>query len=148
MRIAVSTLLYLISFGFTQAQSSDLLYQKIKLLDSLVFNAFNNCDIVTFKSMFTHDLEFYHDKDGLTDYDHTINAIRLNCERKLGLVRTLEPGSMEVDPIGDYGAVQIAAHRFCHMENGKEDCGTFKFVHVWKNDNGNWKISRVVSYDH
>jgi len=98
--------------------------------------------------MFAPDLEFYHDKGGLTGYDHTINAIKQNCDRKLGLVRTLVPGSMEVYPIGNYGAVQIASHRFCHMENGKEDCGTFKFVHVWRNDNGNWKISRVVSYDH
>lgn len=133
---------------FARAQASDELYRKIESLDSAVFRAFNTCDIETLKSMFTHDLEFYHDKDGLTGYDHTVKAIKLNCDRKLGLVRTLVPGSMEVYPIGDYGAVQIAAHRFCHMENGKEDCGTFKFVHVWKNDNGNWKISRVVSYDH
>lgn len=133
---------------FARAQASDELYIKIESLDSAVFRAFNTCDIETLKSMFTHDLEFYHDKDGLTGYDHTVKAIKLNCDRKLGLVRTLVPDSMEVYPIGDYGAVQIAAHRFCHMENGKEDCGTFKFVHVWKNDNGNWKISRVVSYDH
>jgi hypothetical protein len=28
------------------------------------------------------------------------------------------------------------------------EIGTFKFVMIWKNDNGNWKISRVISYDH
>lgn len=146
-------LLFIVLFSYAHSQTanaqvSDELYRKIESLDSAVFRAFNTCDIETLKSMFTHDLEFYHDKDGLTGYDHTVKAIKLNCDRKLGLVRTLVPGSMEVYPIGDYGAVQIAAHRFCHMENGKEDCGTFKFVHVWKNDNGNWKISRVVSYDH
>jgi hypothetical protein len=133
---------------FARAQASDELYRKIESLDSILFTAFNTCDLKTFSSMLTDDLEFYHDKGGLTDYAHSVNVTTENCERKLGLVRTLVPGSMEVYPVGDYGAVQIASHRFCHMENGKEDCGTFKFVHIWKNDYGNWKISRVVSYDH
>lgn len=145
------TLVIIFSITFSQfarAQASDELYRKIESLDSILFTAFNTCDLKTFSSMLTEDLEFYHDKGGLTDYAHSVNVTKENCERKLGLVRTLVPGSMEVYPVGDYGAVQIASHRFCHMENGKEDCGTFKFVHIWKNDNGNWKISRVVSYDH
>ncbi|MBX2966730.1 MAG: nuclear transport factor 2 family protein [Cyclobacteriaceae bacterium] len=130
------------------AQHNNELFTKIHALDSTLFTAFNTCDIETFKSMFATDLEFYHDKGGLTGYEHTVNAIKGNCERKLGLVRTLVPGSMEVYPIGDYGAVQIASHQFCHVENGKNDCGIFKFIHVWKNDKGTWKISRVISYDH
>lgn len=146
-------LLFIVLFSYAHSQTanaqvSDELYRKIESLDSILFTAFNACDLKTFSSMLTEDLEFYHDKGGLTDYTHSVNVTTENCERKLGLVRTLVPGSMEVYPIGNYGAVQIASHRFCHMENGKEDCGTFKFVHVWKNDNGNWKISRVVSYDH
>ncbi len=146
-------LLFIVLFSYAHSQTanaqvSDELYRKIESLDSILFTAFNTCDLKTFSSMLAEDLEFYHDKGGLTDYAHSVNVTTENCERKLGLVRTLVPDSMEVYPIGDYGAVQIAAHRFCHMENGKEDCGTFKFVHVWKNDNGNWKISRVVSYDH
>lgn len=140
-------------FGLTisvvaTAQQPDELYRKITTLDSIVFTAFNRCDLKTFNSMFTEDLEFYHDKGGLTDYIHTIDALEGNCERKPGLKRTLVPGSMEVYPIGDYGAVQIASHRFCHVENGREHCGTFKFVHVWKNDKDTWRISRVISYDH
>lgn len=144
-------LVVLFSYAHLQAakaQVTNELFKKIESLDSILFTAFNTCDLQTFSSMLSEDLEFYHDKGGLTDYAHSINVTKENCERKLGLKRTLVPGSMEVYPIGDYGAVQIASHRFCHVENGKEDCGTFKFVHVWRNDNGNWKISRVVSYDH
>lgn len=144
-------LVVLFSYAHLQAakaQVTNELFKKIESLDSILFTAFNTCDLQTFSSMLSEDLEFYHDKGGLTDYAHSINVTKENCERKLGLKRTLIPGSMEVYPIGDYGAVQIASHRFCHVENGKEDCGTFKFVHVWRNDNGNWKISRVVSYDH
>lgn len=144
-------LVVLFSYAHLQAakaQVTNELFKKIESLDSILFTAFNTCDLQTFSSMLSEDLEFYHDKGGLTDYAHSINVTKENCERKLGLKRTLVPGSMEVYPIGDYGAVQIASHRFCHVENGKEDCGTFKFVHVWRNDNGNWKISKVVSYDH
>jgi len=44
--------------------------------------------------------------------------------------------------------MQVAAHKFCHTENGKPDCGTFKFVHIWKQTPKGWKIARVVSYGH
>jgi hypothetical protein len=53
-----------------------------------------------------------------------------------------------VHPIEGYGAIEIGKHRFKHIENGKLEIGTFKFVMIWKNDNGNWRISRVISYDH
>lgn len=142
---------FTLSFLFNEsgAQSDQLdLYKTIFKLDSTLFSAFNNCDIQTFQSMFSTDLEFYHDTGGLTDFNHTVNAIRTNCERKLGLVRTLVPGSLEVYQIKDYGAIQIGSHQFCHPENGKQDCGIFKFMHIWKYANGEWKITRVISYDH
>jgi hypothetical protein len=132
----------------TAQQDPTNLYETIIKLDSTLFHAFNTCDIETFQSMFSTDLEFYHDTGGLTDYNHTVNAIRTNCERKLGLIRTLVQGSLEVYPIKNYGAIQIGSHQFCHPENGKQDCGTFKFVHIWKYADGQWKITRVVSYDH
>ena len=144
MKLYLTPLLMAVSLAVA-AQRSDDLFKKIESLDSIVFSALNTCDIEKFG---TKDLEFYHDKGGLTDYTYTINSIKGNCDRKLGLTRTLVPGSMEVYPIGDYGAVQLGSHRFCHMENGKEDCGTFRFVHVWKFEHQQWKISRVISYDH
>ncbi len=104
MKLYLTPLLMAVSLAVA-AQHSDDLFKKIESLDSIVFSAFNTCDIEKFGSMFTRDLEFYHDKGGLTDYAYTINAIKGNCDRKLGLTRTLVPGSMEVYPIGDYGAV-------------------------------------------
>ena len=117
-------------------------------MDSVVFNAFNNRDTATFNKLFVKDLEFYHDKGGLTGYEQTVNFTKAQLENKSDLKRTLVPGSLEVYPIKDYGAIQIGAHQFCHTENGKPDCGTFKFVHIWKKTNNEWKITRVVSYDH
>jgi hypothetical protein len=68
--------------------------------------------------------------------------------RDYDLKRTLIKESLEVHPIEGYGAIEIGKHQFKHIENGKLEIGTFKFVMIWKNDNGNWKISRVISYDH
>ncbi len=69
-------------------------------------------------------------------------------DQNIGLKRELVPGSLEVYPIKDFGAIEIGAHTFCHIENGKNDCGTFKFVEVWKNNKGEWKLTRIISYDH
>ena len=124
------------------------LYKEIAQMDSIVFNAFNSRNIDQFKRMFTEDLEFFHDKGGLTNYEHTINFLKTTAEKNNGLKRELVKGSLEVYPIPGYGAMEIGAHSFCHIENGKQDCGTFKFVMMWQMKNGEWKISRVVSYGH
>ena len=58
------------------------------------------------------------------------------------------PGSLEVFPIKNYGAMEVGVHRFCHVEQGKEECGTFRFVHVWRRTDRKWQIARVVSYGH
>ncbi len=44
--------------------------------------------------------------------------------------------------------MEIGAHQFCHEENGKMDCGTFQFLMIWQKKDGEWKITRVASYDH
>jgi|SRR5688572_4603228 len=126
----------------------DALYQEIAHMDSVVFNAFNSRDVEKFKSLFAGDLEFYHDKGGLTNYDHTIEFMKTTAKNNDQLRRELVKGSLEVYPIPGYGAMQIGAHTFCHIENGKQQCGTFKFVHVWQKKNGEWKITRVISYGH
>ena len=124
------------------------LYKEIIHMDSILFNAFNTRDIDQFKTLFTEDLEFYHDKGGKTNYEHTISFLKTTAEINSPLRRELVKGSLEVYPIPGYGAMEIGAHTFCHIENGKQDCGTFKFVHIWQKKNGEWKITRVVSYGH
>ena len=115
-------------FNLTNAQDS--LYYEIARMDSIMFNAFNTRDVEKFKSLFTEDLEFYHDKGGLTNYDHTINFMKDVAKNNNGLKRDLVKGSLEVYPVPGYGAMEIGVHTFCHLENGKQDCGNFKFVHI------------------
>ena len=129
-------------------QTEQNLYKEIASMDSVLFNAFNTRNIEQFKKLFTEDLEFYHDKGGLTNYEHTIGFLKTTAEANNQLKRELVKGSLEVYPIPEYGAMEIGAHTFCHLENGKQECGTFRFVHIWQKKNGEWRISRVVSYGH
>ena len=114
----------------------------------MLFASFNARDIKTFKNYFSEDLEFFHDKGGLTDYDYTINSLIETAKQNNQLKRELVKGSLEVFPIPGYGAMEIGSHQFCHFENGKEECGTFKFVQIWQKKDGQWKITRVISYGH
>jgi len=131
-----------------QVSSSSDLFNEINKQDSLLFDAFNTRDIKTFKSYFSKDLEFFHDKGGLTNYDYTVNFLSETKIKESDLRRDLVKGTLEVYPIPGYGAIEIGSHRFCHDENGKLDCGTFKFVQVWQKKDDQWKVTRVISYAH
>jgi hypothetical protein len=115
-----------------------------------MFDAFNAHDLEKLKTIFSKNLEFYHDKGGLSDYSQTMENFKslFDKNKNTELKRDLVKGSLEVYPIKDYGAIETCLHRFCHTENGKDDCGTFKNVMVWQNTNGAWKVTRVISYDH
>lgn len=126
------------------------LHRTIARLDSAMFAAFNRHDAAGLQTFFAEDLEFYHDKGGLATYEQTMEGFRkLFAQNKTtGLNRQLVPGTLEVYPISGYGAVETYQHRFCHLENGKDDCGTFKNLMVWRLRGGQWKVTRVVSYGH
>ena len=117
-------------------------------MDSVMFSAFNARDLKQLGTMFTRDLEFYHDQTGLTSYEENMEAFESLFERGDGLRRDLVPGSLEIYPVKDYGAIEVGEHTFCHGEGGREDCGTFPFVMVWRKDGATWKVSRVISYGH
>ncbi|MBL0745668.1 nuclear transport factor 2 family protein [Chryseolinea lacunae] len=146
---ATSTLLSLTLSAQSTAELQDLT-KTIASMDSTFFHAFNMCDVETSKSLFTEDLEFYHDAGGLTNYTQNLNSITRRCDGETKVRRELVEGSLEVFPIKDFGAIEIGRHRFYYTEKGKQEKldGTFKFVHIWKNVKGSWKMCRVISYDH
>ena len=132
----------------TKTAEEQRLYDEIVQMDKQMFDAFNAHDIEGAMALFAEDLEFFHDKGGLLRYKDAYEGTKSNFDKNNGLRRDLVPGSLEVYPIGNYGAVQVGSHRFCHVEDGKDDCGIFKFVHVWRKTGHEWKLARVVSYDH
>lgn len=121
---------------------------KIAQLDSSMFSAFNTKNIEEMKTYFTKDLEWYQDNGGLNGFDKVFSNFQSLFNRNYDLKRSLIKESLEVHPIEGYGAIEIGKHQFKHVENGKLEIGTFKFVMIWKNDNGSWKISRVISFGH
>lgn len=102
----------------------------------------------TFRAFFARDLEFYQDNDGLKLYAQTMKDFTSLFAQPAPLYRELVPGSLEMYPIKGYGAIQGGSHRFCQLEDGKDECGIFKFLHVWRKTGSRWAISRVVSYAH
>jgi ketosteroid isomerase-like protein len=130
------------------ASPSRQLYDEIKHLDDVLSDAFNKRDITKLKSLFTGDLEFYQDNEGLARYAQTVRDFEGMFAQRNNMTRELLGNTLEVYPVKDYGAIEIGAHRFCHIENGKNECGTFRFVHIWQEKNGEWKISRAISYAH
>jgi Domain of unknown function (DUF4440) len=139
-------------------QATTQLTADITAKDHELFAAvFDTCDADKLRSMVTDDLEFFHDKDGLSETSGAKFAddIRQHCERiKTGVDfrarREIVAGSIEVYPLNNYGAVETGVHRFYAIVPGKPDrlTETAQFLHVWKNDGGQWKLARVISYNH
>ena len=117
-------------------------------LDREMFDAYNAHAIDRLMPYFAADLEFFHDTGGLSNFAQTRTGLTGVFANNHDIRRTLVPGSLEVYPIKNYGAIEIGAHEFCHTENGKPDCGTFKFVQVWRYADARWTVARVVSYGH
>ena len=131
------------------ATPPDELFRTIESLDSALFDAYNRCDLEKFGTFFTVDVEFYHDQTGLTrSRQRLVEDIKRNICGKVR--RELVPGTLEVYPLRGYGAVEIGVHRFCDPKKGKcdEASGVAKFIHLWENKDGAWRITRVISYDH
>jgi hypothetical protein len=62
--------------------------------------------------------------------------------------RALLPDTLEVYPLQGYGAVEIGVHRFHHPGRPEDGVGDAKFVTLWQNKDGAWKVTRVISYNH
>ncbi len=130
---------------------SQELYNSIVHMDSVLFGAYNVCDLPTMADCFSDSIEFYHDQGGLmTNKDSIMAATKRNICGKV--TRVLIEGSIEVYPIKGYGAIEMGQHYFINNQepaNVKHSIG--KFVHTWKNENPQgpgackWKLTRVIS---
>ena len=116
-------------------------------MDDSMTATFNAHRADALMSLFASDVEFYHDVQGLQD-DQAVSAGFHGLFTSGSDIRRERIGALEVYPVHSYGAIEIGAHRFCHTEGTRQDCGTFKFVHVWRRASSGWKIARVVSYGH
>jgi hypothetical protein len=133
--------------------SPEELFTIISTLDSSLFSTFYSCNPIKNAAFFTDDLEFYHDKGGVTKTKKVFmeNLSKYYCgDPKYTTRRALVPGSLKVYPIPNYGAVEEGTHWFYETEKGKTEklVGVAKFMIVWKQTGTKWQVSRAISYDH
>jgi hypothetical protein len=118
---------------------------------------FNLCDPAGLDTAITSDFEFYHDKDGVvaTNSATFVKLITDGCKSKQApdawrSRRELVAGTLKVWPIPNFGAIEQGEHVF-YERNGdglEKKVGRAAFTQVWAYENGAWKLSRVLSYDH
>jgi ketosteroid isomerase-like protein len=120
------------------------LYDTIVELDSIFFTAYNNCDLSKQSDLLSEDLEFYHDKGGLsTSKSEVMTAIENNICGKV--TRELVKGSIEVYQIPGFGAVQMGMHKFHNSQEPNAIPKASKFITIWKRQDDEWSITRVIS---
>lgn len=140
-----------------QIDKKSELFITLKQKDSVFFErGFNLCDIDFLLENIAQDLKFFHDQSGIQNKDqfieNTEKYICSNPEKKP--IRKPKDGSFKVFPLYNngklYGAIQNGIHHFYIREKSKEDVWTniAKFTHVWVLEDGSWKLSQVLSYDH
>ena len=144
---AVACGMFLISaFGTheTKPSTAKELYQTIKELESIYFNAYNTCDLETQEKLIAEDLEFYHDKGGLsTSKSDMMEALKKNICGKV--TRELVQGSIEVSEIPGFGAVQIGMHKFYNSQDPEAVSKPGRFVTLWKKTSDSWQMTRIIS---
>jgi hypothetical protein len=140
-----------------QAPDTSTLFRTLAACDSLLFQVgFNTCDVAQFERLTSEDFEFYHDQSGITPskaafIENTRNGL---CKLDYQPLRELVPGTMQVFPLKKngvlYGAIQSGEHHFLAKYPGKEAYLTSvaKFTHLWLLENGEWQLSRVLSFEH
>ncbi len=155
--IAISILVVLGAYATSSSRvraggpvHSDALFETVSALDTAAFESFNKCSapeqLQRHASYFASDVEFYHDTGGVTWSRERMlaNTEKYVCGK---FRRELVPGSLRVFPVKDFGAIAQGEHRFCQFKTG--DCeGLADFLIVWRNQEGKWEITRVVSYGH
>jgi hypothetical protein len=131
-------------------RTPEQLAQVVDALDTAVFDSFNTCadpaQLVKHAAYFDEAVEFYHDNGGVTwTRDEMIARTRTNVCGNYRRERV--PSTLAVFPIKGFGAIAQGTHRFCGL--AEKDCaGEADFVMVWRERDGQWQVTRVLSYAH
>ena len=140
--------LFVISNCHAQVEKKSDLFTTLKAKDNLLFEVgFNQCNLNQLDKLVMDDIEFYHDRDGITKSKKVfIDSIKENlCLSGKNIInRVLDKKSLEIFPLYKedklYGALQTGIHSFGDTKAN--------FSHIWLLENNDWKISRVISYNH
>jgi Domain of unknown function (DUF4440) len=149
-RLIMVLLIPLLLMNWARAQSKNDSPASKELYDHIA-SAYNTCDLVKVETFFADDVEFFHERGGLITTRKSVMEVMKNnlCGDGSNRVRReLVKGSLEVHPINNYGAVEIGEHRFYLTQKGQKEKldGIGKFVNLWQRKDGQWRMTRVLSY--
>lgn len=159
-KIIISFIIVLFFGTKSQAQieKNSALYQTILSKDSLLFEVgFNHCNITQFENLLSDTFEFFHDKDSISYKKEFLYKFKNGlCKSPTTYQsrRELNTESTEIFPLYKnqvlYGAIQTGNHKFYETISGHKEtfAGSAKFTHVWLLENGVWKLTKSLSYDH
>lgn len=156
LKIIIVIITFFYSFVMNaQVEKSSELFKIIAAKDSILFErTFNNCEIEKLDLIIAEDLEFYHDVEGIQNKAAFVNAVKNNiCKNPGSRKRNLIAESLEVFPLRNngeiYGAIQTGKHTFQEKQQGiLKTVGIANFTHLWILENKQWKLKRVLSFNH
>ena len=123
---------------------------------ALFATMFDRCDPAALADLVADDLEFYHDRGGLTATRTAFVAdYAKGCEARKApdawrSRRELVPDTMRVYAIPGVGAVEEGSHLFYERQgDGPEKLvGRARFSMLWRLEDGEWRLARAFSIDH
>lgn len=145
--------IYSLQAQTTPEELSVLILQK----DSLFWKGYNDCDTSLTGQFLAEGIEFYHDKGGITSGRQAMQeSLKKNLcsDNNFRLRREAIPATVKVFPLAKnnviYGAIIQGEHYFYINRNGKPEFrdGHASFNHLWLKKDGEWKMERILSYDH
>lgn len=143
-------------FATSQVKRNSDLFKTLKAKDSIIFErTFNLCELEKLDSIINNDFEFYHDVAGMENRDAFLKSVKNNIctNQEEKIIRKLDTKSLTVYSLKNnntiYGAIQTGKHYFfIRKKNKLTPTGSALFTHLWILKNTEWKLKRVLSYNH
>lgn len=150
IRFLMTALLFVTAAALQATENDEA---QVRAADTRFWAAYNACDMTEMGNLLTADVEFYHDKTGLTvSREALIDSLRKGVCGTAGmrLRREAVEESLKFHPLKDGYAILSGTHRFHVQETGKPERldGQAEFTTVWKFADGQWRMHRVLSYGH
>ena len=153
MIISMALLIASMTSGQTLASEPSARAAEVQQADKDFWAAYNDCDRGRLAEAFTGDAEFYHDVTGLTQGRAAVVASLMNgpCGTSgQHLRREVIQGTVHAYPLTG-GYIFLTGDHVFHVRQGdgpERVSGQARFADVWRWESGQWRMARVISYDH
>lgn len=125
----------------------------VRAADTRYWQAYNACDMRAMGELLTDDVEFYHDRTGLTaSRTAVLRSLRDGpcADPAMHLRREAVADSLQFHPLAGGFALLSGTHRFYVQRAGEPERldGQAEFTNLWQAADGHWRMRRIYSYAH